>query len=52
MYAAVWLLLPGPLWLRIVLAIILVGVVLASLVLWVFPWVSTFVNTPEVTVQE
>lgn len=52
MYAALWRLLPGPLWFRVVLAIILVGVMLAGLVLWVFPWVNTFVNTPEVTVQE
>ncbi|MCW4385821.1 hypothetical protein OH146_08545 [Salinibacterium sp. SYSU T00001] len=51
MYAALWRLLPGPLWLRIVLAIVLVLVVLAALVLWVFPWVNSFISVPEVTVE-
>jgi len=51
MYAALWRMLPGPLWLRILLAIIIVAAVLAALVLWVFPWVSTFIEAPEVTVE-
>ncbi|TQL46527.1 hypothetical protein FB562_2049 [Homoserinimonas aerilata] len=52
MYSALWRLLPGPLWFRILLAVILVVVVLLALILWVFPWVNTFIGTPEVTVQQ
>lgn len=52
MYAALWNLLPGPLWLRIILAVLLVCAVLASLILWVFPWINSFIGSPEVTVQE
>ena len=52
MYAALWRLLPGPLWLRILLVIVMVALVLAALVLWVFPWVDTFISAPEVTVEQ
>ncbi|MBF0672219.1 MAG: hypothetical protein IR160_06510 [Salinibacterium sp.] len=51
MYAALWRILPGPLWLRILLVIIILAAVLAALVLWVFPWVNTFISVPEVTVE-
>lgn len=46
MYAALWRALPGPLWLRIVLALVLIAAVLAACVLWVFPWVDQLI-TPE-----
>jgi hypothetical protein len=51
MYVALWRLLPGPLWLRIILAVVLLAVVLGCLVLWVFPWVNSFISVPEVTVE-
>jgi hypothetical protein len=51
MYAALWRLLPGPLWLRILLAVVIVVIVLGALVLWVFPWVNSFISVPEVTVE-
>lgn len=51
MYAALWQLLPGPLWLRILLVVLLVAAVLFSLVTWVFPWVQTLIDTPEVTID-
>jgi hypothetical protein len=41
---------PGPLWLRIILVVLLVVAVLAALVLFVFPWLNTFVNVNDVTV--
>jgi len=50
MYAALWKLLPGPLWVRIILAMVLLAGVLAVLVLWVFPWAEQFTAPPEVTV--
>jgi hypothetical protein len=50
MYAALWRVIPGPLWLRIILVVLLVVAVLAALVLFVFPWLNTFVNVNDVTV--
>lgn len=34
--------LPGPLWLRISTAALLLVIVLAVLMLWVFPWLSEY----------
>lgn len=50
MYAALWNILPGPIWLRIVLVLILLGAALYVLSTWVFPWVDAIVNNQEVTV--
>jgi hypothetical protein len=50
MYAALWRLLPGPLWLRVILLLIVLVAVLYSLATWVFPWVDAMVNNQEVTV--
>jgi hypothetical protein len=52
MYAALWRILPGPLWVRIILSIVLVAAVLTALVLWVFPAVNELFVPPEVTVGE
>lgn len=52
MYAALWNLLPGPVWLRVILALVVVALVLAACVLFVFPWLNTFVNVTEVTVDQ
>ena len=50
MYGALWRLMPGPLWLRIIVLLLLFAAVLAALVLFVFPWLNTFVNVNDVTV--
>lgn len=50
MYAALWRILPGPVWLRILILIVLALAVLYGLVFYAFPWVSQFVNPQEVTV--
>ncbi|WP_285727951.1 hypothetical protein [Psychromicrobium xiongbiense] len=42
MYGWLFRHLPGPLWLRIIETVILVLVVLALLVTWVFPWLSQY----------
>ena len=52
MYAALWRLLPGPLWLRVILLLIVLVAVLYSLATWVFPWVQSFIDPQEVTVEE
>ena len=40
MYAALWRLLPGPTWLKVVEVLVLVGLVLWVLLAWVFPAVE------------
>lgn len=52
MYGALWRLMPGPLWLRIVLLIVFFAIVLALLVFFVFPWLDSFVNVNRVTVDQ
>jgi hypothetical protein len=49
-YAALWKLLPGPLWVRVIMAVALVVAVLTVLVLWVFPSVDHLIVPQEVTV--
>jgi hypothetical protein len=51
MYAALWRALPGPVWLRIVLLLLLAAAVVFALFTWVFPWVDAIVNPIEVTVE-
>jgi hypothetical protein len=50
MYAALWRLMPGPLFVRVILLVLFFAAVLAALVLFVFPWLNTFVNVNDVTV--
>ena len=50
MYAALWRVLPGPWWVRVLILLVLVAVVLTALALWVFPWVAQFVAPQDVTV--
>jgi len=51
MYAALWRILPGPWWVRVLLLLVLVAAVLTACVLWVFPWVNEIVAPTEVTVE-
>lgn len=44
--------LPGPIWLRVLLALALVAGALAALAFWVFPWVETLLPSQDVTVVE
>lgn len=50
MYGALWRILPGPLWVRILLVLLLLVAVLYSLSTWVFPWVESIINNQEATV--
>ena len=50
MYAALWRVLPGPAWLRVLILVALVAVILYGLFWYVFPWVSQFVNPQQSTV--
>jgi hypothetical protein len=51
-YAALWRILPGPVWVRILILIALIAVVLAVLVVWVFPWADQLINSQDVTVKQ
>ncbi len=51
MYAALWRVLPGPVWLRVIILVVLAALVLTGLVLWVFPFVADLVAPQEVTVN-
>lgn len=51
MYAALWRLLPGPVWVRVLLVVVLVATVLFALVEWIFPWVNTLLPISDATVE-
>jgi len=52
MYGALWRVLPGPVWLRIILLLILAAAVVFALFTWVFPWVDSVLNPINVTVEQ
>ena len=51
MYAALWRVLPGPWWVRVLILLVALAAVLSALVLWVFPWVDQFIAPQDVTVS-
>lgn len=50
MYVSIWRVLPGPVWLRILFSVILIGAALFALATWVFPFIDAFINSQEATV--
>lgn len=52
MYAALWRILPGPWWVRLVILLILVAAIVYALMFYVFPWVSPFITpSQDVTIE-
>jgi len=51
MYGALWRVLPGPVWLRLIMVLLLAAAVVYALFTWVFPWVDAIINPIEVTVE-
>lgn len=51
MYGALWRVLPGPVWLRLILMLLLAAALVYALFTWVFPWVDAIINPIEVTVE-
>lgn len=51
MYAWVWRHLPGPMPVRVVVAVLLVAAAVAALFLWVFPWIEPRLPFTDVTVD-
>lgn len=52
MYAALWRVLPGPVWVRILIVFVLIAAVLFALATWVFPWIDGMLNPQNVTVDQ
>lgn len=50
MYAALWRVLPGPWFVKLLIVLVLVAAIVYGLFYYVFPWVNTIVNPGEVTV--
>ena len=50
MYAALWRLLPGPFWVRLIILVIALAIILTVLIMWVFPWIDSLMTTQEGTV--
>ncbi|WP_156160719.1 hypothetical protein [Demequina soli] len=47
----VWRLMPGPVWLRVLLLLMLIAAIVAVLFQWVFPWVTTTFNIQDQSVE-
>lgn len=52
MYAALWRVLPGPAWLRVLILLVLAAAILYGLFWYVFPWASQFINPQDATVGD
>lgn len=52
MYAEIWHRLPGPTFVRGLLAVLLVAAAVAALFLWVFPWAEQHLPFLNVTVDQ
>lgn len=50
MYAALWRVLPGPAWVRLLILLALLAAVLYGLFWYVFPWVAQFITPQESTI--
>lgn len=51
MYAALWRILPGPWWVRVLILLIALVAILYGLMFYAFPWISEFVNPQDATVE-
>ncbi|WP_394553751.1 hypothetical protein ACDF64_04915 [Agromyces sp. MMS24-JH15] len=52
MYGALWRVLPGPWWVRVILLLLLAAAVVFALFTWVFPVVDSILNPINVTVDQ
>ncbi len=52
MYAALWRVLPGAWWVRVLILVVALAAVLSALEFWVFPWVDQIVAPQDVTVSQ
>jgi hypothetical protein len=52
MYVALWRVLPGPAWLRILILLVAVAAFLAACHFWIFPWLQPIIAPQDATVGE
>lgn len=52
MYAALWRVLPGAWWVRVLILLVLAAAVLGALMIWVFPIINDLVAPEDVTVTQ
>lgn len=50
MYAALWRIIPGPLWLRITIAAAATAIVVTLLMVFIFPWIDTMMTSQNSSV--
>lgn len=50
MYAALWHVLPGPVWVRILILLLVLAAVLYGLFWYVFPWASQLITPQDSTI--
>jgi len=50
MYGALWRILPGAWWLRVLILLVLAVAVLYGLFFYVFPWVSALITPQDSTI--
>lgn len=51
MYGALWRVLPGPVWVRVIILTVAVAALLTACVLWIFPWIQELIPQADVTVD-
>jgi hypothetical protein len=51
MYALIWRTLPGPVWFRALVLLLLAAAIVLACFEWVFPWLSEYVPLNENTVE-
>ena len=51
MYGALWRILPGPVWVRVIILVVAAAAMLYLCISWVFPWVQEIFPQPDVTVE-
>jgi len=51
MYAALWRALPGPVWVRTVLLVVLAAAVVVACFTWLFPAIAPIMPFTDVTVE-
>lgn len=51
MYGALWRVLPGPWWVRVLLLLGLAAAIVVALFAWVYPWVDTLIPEPSTNVD-
>jgi predicted membrane protein len=52
MYAALWRVLPGPWWVRVLILLVALAALFSVLLVWVFPWVDELLAPQDVTVSQ